>query len=158
TVNVSGANYSVVMANNSTLSGLTINNTNNNGGQNAQAVLVNGVTGVTITNNTINATMNNTGTAHGVDVIGGRRALISGNTINGLGPNGASLVMAVQVNGAGSTATISNNVLSASGGTGTNAVTDLTIATINAGSTGNVRSAGTCVTAGVITGTVFFTN
>jgi hypothetical protein len=64
--------------------------------------------------------------------------------------------LGIQVNGA--TATVSNNVLSSSGGTTTNATTILTNATISAGSTGNVPVAGTCSTSGVNTGTVFFTN
>jgi hypothetical protein len=80
TGNVSAANHTVVMANNSTLTGLTINNTS--AGANAQAVLASGVTGVTISNNVINVTdVGGFGTAHGIDVVTGANAMVTGNTV-----------------------------------------------------------------------------
>ena len=161
TGNVGAANYTITMAGNSTLSSMTINNTNNSGGQNAQAIVADGVTNAKIMNNTINVTMNNTGTAHGIDIINAAsNVTVSGNTITATGSGGASIVMATQVNGAAHpSVTITNNTLSASGGTTENATVDLSQANILSGSSGNTAAAGSCHVSAAGTGsTVTFTN
>ena len=158
TGNVGLANYAIVMANNSTLSGMTINNTNPTVFQNAQGVVANGVSNARIVNNVINASFTGgaAGTAHGIDVISGAsNALVSGNTLN-VATTG-SLSLGVQVNGA--SATVAGNVLSASGGSSTNATTLLNNANILPGSSGNTALAGSCsVSAAGVGATVTFTN
>jgi hypothetical protein len=143
------------MANNSTLTGLTINNTDATGA-NALAVRANGVSGARIVNNTINATENGAGTAHGIDVLGGSSNItVNGNTITASG-NGGGLTLGVQVNG--SSATVTGNTLSASGAF-TNYHTRLVNANVLGGSSGNTVIAGNCsiAFAGVGT-TVSYTN
>jgi hypothetical protein len=115
TGNVGGANYTVAMANNSTLQGMTINNTEAGGAANAQAVIANGVSGARIVNNVLNITAAGGSTAHGVDVVGGAtNVTISGNRINATAAT--SVGLGVQVNGAGSSATVSDNIIAVSGG------------------------------------------
>lgn len=159
TGNVGGSNYTVVMANNSTLTGLTINNTDNTG-NNAQAVKVNGVSGAWIINNTINATQTGGGgaTAHGVDVVGGSSNItVSGNTITAsLAGAGVGMALGIQVNG--SSAVVTGNTVSASGGFN-NYHTVLSTANVLAGSNGNTVIAGSCLIGVAGTGTtVSYTN
>ncbi|HEY3916656.1 MAG TPA: inverse autotransporter beta domain-containing protein [Stellaceae bacterium] len=156
TGNLGFSNHTVTMANNSTLKGLIINTTDNTG-NNALAVQANGVTGATIANNTINATVTAGGTAHGVDVLAGASNItVSGNTITATGAGGADLAIGVQVNNA--SATVTGNSLGGSGAT-TNATVLLSTANILTGSTGNVAVAGSCDLAAAGTGTtVTFTN
>jgi len=114
-----------------------------------------------IINNTITVSEVGGGTAHGVDVVGtSTNVLVSGNTITATGSGGASIVMAIQVNDASHpTVTITNNTLSASGGTTESAYVDLSRANIQSGSTGNVAKAGTCVVSAAGVGsTVGFTD
>ncbi len=159
TGNLGFTNYTVTMANNSTLSGMVINNTDNSGA-NALAVRANGVSGARILNNTLNATQTGGGggTAHGVDVTGGASNItVSGNTITARGSGGAAIALAVQVNGA--SATVTGNSLSGSGAVTTNATVDLSTANILSGSNGNNAVAGSCDVAAAGTGgTVNFTN
>ncbi len=160
TGNVGNANYTIQMANSSTLTGLTINNTNSNGAANALGIRANNVSDATISNNVITATETSTGPAHGIDIIGtSTNVLVTGNTITATTAGGGNAI-AVQVNDPSHpSATISNNTLSASGGTTENAVVDLSHANILSGSTNNVKSRGNCVvsSAGVGT-TVGFTD
>ena len=157
TGNVGAANYTVTMANNSTLSGLTINNTDTTG-NNAQVVQASGVSGATISNNTLNATETGGGssTAHGVDVISSASNItVSNNTITANSNGGVSI--GVQVNGA--SATVTGNSLSASGAGTTNATVLLSTANILTGSSGNKAVAGSCTVSAAGTGsTVTFTN
>ncbi|MGH7014786.1 MAG: inverse autotransporter beta domain-containing protein [Stellaceae bacterium] len=157
TGNLGGTNYTVTMVNNSTLSGMVINTTDNSIA-NALAVQANGVSGAKIIDNTINATQNGTGTAHGVDVTGGASNItVSGNTITARGSGGASDAIGVQVNN--SSATVTGNSLSASGGVTTNATVLLSSANILSGSNDNKAVAGSCDVAAAGTGTtVNFTN
>ena len=156
--NVGTANYTVIMASNSTLTGMTINNTNPTAFENAQGVVANGVSNVRIVNNVINANFTGgaSGTAHGIDVISGAsNVLVSGNTLN-VATTG-SLSLGVQVLSA--SATVAGNVLSASGGSSTNATTFLNNANILPGSSGNTALAGSCsVSAPGVGATVTFTN
>ena len=160
TGNVGTSNYTVVMANNSTLMGMTVNNTDT-AGNNALGVKVNGVSNAKIINNTINATETGGGasTAHGIDVIGAAsNVTISGNTVTAQSNGGIAL--AIQVNDPSHpSATISGNTLSASGAGTTNATVDLSQANILSGSSGNIAVAGTCHVSAAGTGsTVQFTN
>ncbi len=148
TANVSGANYSIVMANNSTLQGMTISNTDGSG-NNAQGVEVSGVSNVRIIDNVINATASGGSTAHGIDVTGGStNVTISGNRITT--SNTTSVGLGIQVNGAGSSATISGNTItmsatSASSMTGVTILTNATNTTVS-GNTINISSSGTGTT------------
>src|SRR3546814_11357791 len=87
------------MANNATLMGMIINNTDATS-NNALAVGASGASGARIINNTITATQTGgtTGTAHGIDVVSGSSNLtVSGNTITA---SGGAIPLASQVNGA----------------------------------------------------------
>lgn len=157
TGNVGSSNRTVNMATNSTLTGMTINNTDSTG-NNALGVGANGVSGARIVNNTIVSTENGGGTAHGIDIVSASSNItVSGNTITARGTSGAAFAIAVQVNG--SSATVTRNMLSASGGTTTNAHTDLSGANILTGSSGNTVGAGNCSVSVAGTGaTVTYTN
>lgn len=163
--NVGASNYTMEMASNSTLRGLTLNSSDT-GGNSVVAVRAQNVTGVTITNNTI-TTSSNTQTSQAVLVsIGGAGnsagATISNNTLTATTTAGTS-AYAIQVNdgfgGSNVSATISGNTLSASGASTTNAHTRLNSANILTGSSGNTVTNGTCSvgTAGT-GGTVTYTN
>jgi hypothetical protein len=155
TGNLGASNWTVTMANNSTLSGVTVNTTDNSG-NNALGVKASGVSGASIINNTINATQTNSlGTAHGVDVLSGSSNItVSGNTITA---SGGAIVLGVQVNN--SSATVTGNNLRASGATSTNATVVLSTANVLPGSSGNVAKAGSCDVNSAGTGaTVTFTN
>jgi Protein of unknown function (DUF3442). len=168
TGNVGGSNYTVALLSDSTLMGLTINNTAT--GANARAVRVNGVTGVRILNNTINALQNGVGAAQGITVEGGASNItISGNTVTAT-HTGTGNALAIQVNNASAavtgntmtvtggtfpnfyglfltsaTATVSGNTLNVSGdGGGIIRAFEVDGGTINPGSTGNVVLAGGC--------------
>ncbi len=149
TGNLGGANWTVAMANNSTLSGMVINNTDTTNA-NSLDVEASGVSGAKIINNTLNATETGAlGTAHGVDVLAGSsNVTVSGNTITA---RGGSLALGVQVNA--SSATVTGNSLSASGATTTNATASLTNANILSGSNGNTAVAGSCNVIAAGTGT-----
>ncbi|MBS0518093.1 MAG: inverse autotransporter beta domain-containing protein [Proteobacteria bacterium] len=154
TGNVGSSNWTVVTANNSTVTGLTINNTDATG-NNALGIKASGVSGVTISNNVINVTQTGGGTAHGIDVISGSSNVIVSNNSVTSQSNGANSGIGIQVNGAG--ATLNGNTLSVTA-PGTAKAVVLSNATIGTGSTGNVKSAGSCSTSGTNTGTVFFTD
>jgi Inverse autotransporter, beta-domain len=157
TGNLGFTNYTITMANNSTLSGMTVNTTDTSG-NNALAVRANGVSGARIIGNTINAAETGGGTAHGVDVLPGSGTItVSGNTITARGSGGAGVALAVQVNNA--SATVTGNSLSASGAVTTNATVALSTANVLAGSSGNTAVAGSCHVLAAGTGsTVTFTN
>jgi Inverse autotransporter, beta-domain len=157
TGNLGFSNHTITMANNSTLSGMTVNTTDTTG-NNALAVQANGVSGARIIGNTINATETAGGTAHGVDVLpGASNITVSGNTITARGSGGAGVALAVQVNN--SSATVTGNSLSGSGAVTTNATVALSTANVLAGSSGNVAVAGSCHVLAAGTGsTVTFTN
>jgi hypothetical protein len=149
----SGSVGAIAMANNSTVSGLTIN-TNTPAGASI-AISGDGVTGVTIANNvlTTTASSNPTAAIHVTGVFGGT---ISGNTLSatGVGSNTAALSM----NGLG-TWTVAGNSLSATesgapAGRTINLVGAANL-TFTAGSTGNTLVRGSCnVTGGVSTGSI----
>jgi hypothetical protein len=145
--NIPAATYTVAMANNSTLQGLTISDTESVGGTNSLAVRVSGVSGARVINNVINATSTAGSTAHGVDVVSGStNVTISGNriTTSSVGANG----IGIQMNGAGTTGTVSNNTVMVSGASNlsgivitsnaTSAVTGNRV-TVNGGSGGAVH-------------------
>lgn len=153
TINTNGA---VAAANNSTITGLTINNSAT-AGLGSTAVRVIGVTGVTISNSTISASEGGNNSANGVVIGGGGSATISNNTISAFSNGG----VAAAINILGSTATIAGNTLS---GAGNNVdptrhrFLAMNGATINsADSTGNTAAAGVCLNLGAI-GSVSFSN
>ncbi|MCW0234876.1 MAG: inverse autotransporter beta domain-containing protein [Ferrovibrio sp.] len=158
TGDVGGANATIVMGNNSTLMGLTINNTDATG-NNAIAVSANGVSGARIVNNTINARSTAGGTTHGVDVLSSSsNVTVSGNTIT-VNNVTAGTALGIQVNG--SSATVADNTFSvARSGAGTFGAVVFNNGTALAGSTGNTVTAGTAcsIVAGPNTGTVSFTS
>jgi len=144
-------------ANNSTISGLTIHN-NGPAGTGARGIGVIGATGVTIANNTISASDLVTNSSNGI-VVNTGSATITGNTIRALG-NSVGIATAINVLVAGSTVTVANNILSASGATDPthNRIVGLGPgATVNAGSTGNTAVSGVCLGTGA-NGFVSFTN
>ncbi len=163
--NVGASSYTVEMASNSTLRGLTINSSNT-GGNSVVAVRAQNVTGVTITNNTITASSNTASSQAVLVSIGGAGnsagATISNNTLTAT-TTGATTAYAIQVNdflaASNVSATISGNTLSASGASTTNAHTRLSSANILTGSSGNTVSNGTCSVASAGSGgTVTYTN
>ncbi len=88
---VAGNNPAVAMANNSTLTGMTVSNTATGGGTpNPFAVRANGVTGATVSN----------------------------NTLTGIGDGGGGTAQALLITGASSNISVLNNTLTATGITG----------------------------------------
>ena len=138
TVN-SGANGAVIMANNSTVSGLTITNTGSGGG--GIAISANNVTGITIANNVLTAT-DATNAAAALFATNASTGTISGNTLSatGVGVNTSAVLL-----NAG-TFTVSGNSFSAteSGGPAGRTINLQNNPTINAGSTGNTLVRGSC--------------
>jgi len=140
----------VTLANNTTLTGLTITNNTNTvnfvvGGRH--------VTGVTLTDNVISGTTTS-GTIIALYVDGTSSITATGNTFSASGPG---VVHALRFSGGGVIATLQENRFSAQNGTTNNAVS-LGNTTINAGSTGNVLVAGECENTGGVTGSISFTN
>lgn len=175
TISASGVGGgAVVMANNSTVSKLTITSSAGGGVGNAGVEATN-VTGVTVTGNTISATITSGGSNNtiGVEVLGtvagNYSATITNNSItttnNGSGAATALLLNTRSPSTATVTATVSGNTLNASGTSSSNAVatavgagTTLTINTTS--STGNVKQTGGCnvTNSGTTSGTIGFTD
>lgn len=134
---------------NVTITGLTIAHSN----AGTSDTITSTGTNLTLSNNTISSSSSGSDT-RAFQQTGGS-ATLSGNTITASG-SGGNLAYALSIIG-GATATISNNTLGASGG-GTNRYTNLTNATINAGSTGNTANSGNCGTNNGGSGFVGYTN
>lgn len=174
---IAGTNATLHMATNSTLSGMRVVE-NDPGGANSVAVRVDGVSNVTIVNNTLVVTGTN-GSSQGLMVFGASsNVTVSGNSItaqnstggttiglnfadgssgsiinNMLVANGGTTSRALSIGSSGvpattTTVTVSGNTLNASGATLNRAVDFLGTAVINAGSTGNVLTNGVCNTGG----------
>ncbi|MBF0166961.1 MAG: hypothetical protein HQL45_04960 [Alphaproteobacteria bacterium] len=142
------------MANNSTLIGMTINQSYGGGVVSAWGVTADGVSGATISNNkiTINHASSN---AFGVRAVTNSSSIIvSGNTISVTNTNGHAY--GLQVTGT-SSATVTGNTFSADGTLSDRAIY-LANATIQSGSTGNAILAGTCNNAGGNTGSIGLTD
>ena len=150
-----GALQAITMADNSKLTGMTIDvNTNIGSAIGVQATTT---SGATIANNTIDVTTTDAGAgAIGVYVKNtATNTIVSGNTISA---SDGSAATAVEVTG-GSSATVSGNSLSATGGAGSNNTVYLSTADIQSGSSGNKAVAGSCNVATAGTGgTITFTN
>lgn len=146
----------ITAAANSTITGLNISNTGA-AGTGTSGILVTGVTGVTISNNVITASEQGTNSSNGVVVSAAGSATITGNSITATANNNTGIAAAINVLGAGSTASISNNTLSASGSTTANRFLGLGNGTIinTAASTGNTALSGVCTDLGA-TGSVSF--
>ncbi len=145
--------YTVDMANNSTLKGLTVSDTAS--GSNAGlAVRVNsGVSGATISNSTLTAT-SGTADAIALNVFSSSSGtIVSGNTLTATSSNAT----AVGLNANSASLTVTNNSFSATNATA-NEAEALNFATIESGSTGNVNKAGTCSNGGGNTGQIDFTD
>lgn len=137
-----------------TLSGLTISNAFS-GGSGGRAVLIAGSsTGVTITNNVITATQSGNNGAVALDFGSNTNGVVSGNTLTVTG-SGLGTMTALGMSTV-TTATVTGNTISASGGA-TNNMVNIAGATINSGSTGNVRGSGNC-TGAPASGSIDFTN
>jgi len=151
--------WTVRLANDSTLTGLTISN---NG---AYGVFGNGVTGATVSDNTISASETGTNKSYGLYVGGLSAVSVVNNSLGAVAaPAGKSQALHLGVGAGTSTYTVAGNTLSATGGS-TNHHTDLTVAvgpwalTINGGSTGNTIVAGTCTAGGgTLTGAIGYTD
>ncbi len=153
-VGTNTASYVVRLAGNNTLSGLTITGTQNNGSVLEVVHLDDTAGNITVSNNTITATQTSNNNVFGLKGALITNLVVSGNTITATG-NGAGDIRALTL--AGSTATVSGNALSASGGATSRAVWVGT-STINAGSTGNTIGAGACTNGGGNTGSIGLTN
>ncbi len=147
------ASPGVNMANNSTLTGFTIERFSFAG--DSAAVRANGVTGATIANNTLTGGVNGGGTSSiGLLIDGGSSNItVRNNTLRGNSGTGDGFGLQID----NSSATVSGNTIGANT-PGTNSTASLTNATIGAGSTGNVANGGTCLNGGGNTGTIGFTN
>lgn len=145
-------------ANNSTISGLNVSNIGASG-IGKTGVRVNGVTGVTVSNNVIYASEQGVNSSNGIVVTNSGSATISGNSITAVSNNNAGIATAINVLVAGSTVTVTDNTLSASGSTNSNRLLGLANGTIinTAASTGNTALTSGCVNLGA-TGFVSFTN
>lgn len=143
--------YTVDMANNSTLKGLTVSDTAS-GANAGLAVRVNsGVTGATISNSTLTA-ISGTSDAIALNVFSSSSGtMVSGNTLTATSSN--STAVGLDANSA--SLTVTNNTFSATNAT-TNEAEALNFATIESGSTGNVNKAGTCSNGGGNTGQIDF--
>jgi hypothetical protein len=157
---VGPALVAVTPAANSTVNGLTITSTAS-GGFGATGVRVDGVTGVTITNNIIVASELGTNSSNGIVITNGGSATITGNSIRAVANNNGAVATAINIFNAPSAATVTNNILSGSGSTnpGFNRFLGLgNGVTLNtAASTGNTAASGVCLNLGAI-GSVSFTN
>ncbi|HEY4135686.1 MAG TPA: inverse autotransporter beta domain-containing protein [Alphaproteobacteria bacterium] len=151
-----GVSGTVNMAKDSTLTGMTLHDTDST---NAFGVAAGGstLTGARILNNTITATATDPGgSARGVIISTSANVLISGNTISTQVVSGPATGITVS----GSTATVSNNSIEVQGVlSGLSGAVVLQVGTISAGSTGNTVVAGQpCGTTGGGSGSVGFTN
>jgi len=159
TISATGAstNGAVNAADNSTITGLTINATSS-AGLGTHAVRIVNVSNVTVSNNVITASETGSNSTNGIVVSGTSSATLTGNRITVVGNGLPTAVAAINVLATGGT-TIANNTLSASGATVNNRVVGLGAgAVINSvDSTGNVIVTGGCSNAGA-TGFVSFTN
>lgn len=148
-------NAGVLMADNSTLDGLTVNLTRSLGTGSIGVLLYN-VNGVTVRNSTISASETGGNTAAALDVLNSINNTISNNTLTATTTAG-NLAMGLGLLG-GSGATVTGNTMSASGGGGGNdRYISLGGATVYSGSTGNIHGNGVC-NVSVSTGTVYFTD
>ena len=141
----------VVMANNATLSGMTITNPYNAGSGNA--VYAQGMTGVTITNNVLSA--GGTSGAYIIDALSSANAVISGNTITATSSGAASAI--------GIRATSANNLTVTGNNFSLTGTTKYVVAGNNftvfntAASSGNTTNSGVCFfPGGAPTGSVGF--
>jgi hypothetical protein len=155
-----GVNWSTfAMANNSTLTGLTISNSGN-AGTGIAAIYAHNVNSVTLSNNTITGTETGNNTGIGLLLYAATNVTISGNAITGTTGAGTTAEALGVID---STATITGNTLSASGGSANNYYAFFNTGggnTTLTSSTGNIHSSGTCrnLAAGHITGSVSFTD
>lgn len=159
---VSGTNVTgstVQLADNTTLSGLTISNAYNDGSGGAAVLLAGSAGNISVLDNTLSATQSAANGALALS-LGGTNAnvVVRGNslTVTGSGTATTMTAMSIQAN---TTITVAGNTLSASGGT-TNRAANLgaTTITFNSGSSGNVRNSGNCTNAGATTGSISFTD
>ena len=138
------------MANNSTLTGMTI--INPYAAASGNSVDAQSKTGVTITNNVI--TVGGANGGYAVDALSTTNAVISGNTINAVSTGGASAIGIRTA--AGGNVTIAGNTFSMTATT-RYAVTGSNLTSFNAASSGNVTNGGSCLfVGGAPTGSVGF--
>lgn len=151
------ANPAVALANNSTLTGMTVSNSLT-AGAGAFGVRGNGVSGATVSNSTISASETGGAQAIALQITGASSGVtVSGNTLTGTSTAG-NLAVGLSVNGSG--ATVKGNTLNGTGGGGGNdRYLDLTSANIQSGSSGNSAGSGACNVAVAGSGTtVTFNN
>lgn len=143
----------VVMADNSTLTGMTVVRNPTFG--NERGVEVINVSGVTLTNNTISSTANNA-SAFGVFIDGSSNIRVTGNTISATRVGATAIGLYMR----DSSIIAANNTLSAFGATSYAAflTTNLghTLA-LQSGSSGNVLANGSCFSGGTISGSLAYT-
>ena len=160
--------------NNVTVSNLTLSNTATNAGTGPGVVSVGAATGVVISNNTISSTISNGGNSNNAVAVtispsgaGASASVTLTNnritaTTNGAGADNGVGVTVDPISGATATVTVSGNTINSTatgGGTGFSVgLVGNTIA-VNAGSTGNVRQAGSCTSSATsVSGQIGFTD
>ena len=153
------ASAALQLNSNATVSGLTVSNAYSGGGGGSAVIMAGGAGNLTITNNTFTVTQSGTNGGVALNSGGGganTNVVISGNMLTATGSGTATTMTALGLNGGGSTYSIFNNTIGASGGT-TNRIVNLSSATINSGSSGNVNGGGVC-NGTVTSGSILFTN
>ncbi len=149
---IAGFDPTVDMASNSTLSGLSVSNSQATGGV---AVRANAVSGATIANNTLSASATG-GAAIAIAVVTGASGIaVRNNTATASSTTSTATAIVVSASGA----TVAGNTLSASGSNaGNSRAVDLGTAVIAAGSTGNTNNGGNCTITAAGSGAVIAFN
>jgi len=152
---VAGNNPAVSLANNSTLTGLTISNTATGGGTpNPFAVRANGVSGATVSNNNLRGIGDNGGgTAQALLITGASsNVTVNANALSATGTTGITVGLNV-VNSTG--ILVTNNTMSAASNTGPNSrAIVINNGSFAAGSVGNTILTGICSVAVAGTGSI----
>lgn len=149
----SGTQSAVHMANNATLSGLTITNTYNTAG--ASGVNAQGFSGVTVRDSIISA--NGTNGAYTLDMRMTTNASVIGNTITATSP--AFGAIGIYAQSANNLTVRDNHFISSTGSPYGYAISGNNFTSFASGSTGNVSTGGTCsFTGGSPSGSVGFSN
>lgn len=127
----------VVMSNNSSLIGLTLTSTT--GADGGYVVNAQGLTGVTIRNNTLSASFNS---GYAVDLVSSTNAVVTGNTISATSSGAGVSAIGIRV-AAANNAKVADNTITATGAV-SYVVAGSNTTSFAAGSTGNVAVHGVC--------------
>jgi hypothetical protein len=127
-----------------TLSGLTITSAYSGGAGGLAVLVADGAGNVKILNNTITATQSGANGAAALVFGNNTSGIVTGNTLTATGSGPATSMTALSINNGATAVTVAGNTIGASGGT-TNRMANISGATIQPGSTANVRGSGACV-------------